>query len=89
MLVLHRYFSYLCIVKEKRRGAHGETACYYQRNGLLLKDRQGDDKRRQCRSPGREKAAIKREQNQASMLCRAKAASNEVQPIFKLTLKNF
>ena len=53
MLVLHRYFSYLCIFKEKGRVAHGETACYYQRNGVLLKDRQGDDERRQSRSPGR------------------------------------
>ena len=89
MLVLHRYFSYLCIVKEKGRVADGETACCCQRDSLSLGDRQGDDERRQSRSPGREKAAIKREQNQASMLCRAKAASNDVQPIFKLTLKNF
>ena len=58
MLVLHRYFSYLCIVKEKRRVAHGETACYYQRNGLLLGDRQGDDERRQSRSPGRENQSL-------------------------------
>ena len=39
MLVLHRYFSYLCIFKEKGRVAHGETACYYQRNGLSLQDK--------------------------------------------------
>ena len=47
-------------VKEKRRFAHGETACYYQRDGVLLKDRQGDDVRRHDRSPGRE--------NQSSLL---------------------
>ena len=58
MLVLHRYFSYLCIVKEKGRVAHGETACCYKRDSLSLGDRQGDDKRRQSRSPGRENQSL-------------------------------
>ena len=54
MLVLHRYFSYLCIVKEKRRVAHRETPFRDEREAVSLGDRQGDDKRRQNRSPGRE-----------------------------------
>jgi len=58
MLVLHLYFSYLCTVKEKRRVAHGETACCYQRNGLSLRDKQGDDKRRHVRSPARENQSL-------------------------------
>ena len=45
-------------MRERRRVAHGETACYYQRDGVLLKETQGDDIRRQNQSPGREKAAM-------------------------------
>ena len=42
------------VSKEKRRFTHGETACCYQKNGLSLRDRQGNDKRRHVRNPEQE-----------------------------------
>ena len=51
-------FRTFALQKEKRRFTHGETACCYQRNGLSLRDRQGDDTRRHIRNPGRENQSL-------------------------------
>ena len=80
--VVMKFTSIVVAPRAKRHVTTRETACCSETDRVMTKGAK-------IGALDERKDAIKREQNQASMLCRAKAASNDVQPIFKLTLKNY